>query len=584
MKTAPKTHPTPDDPQPRPAAPFCMVPQACLTPSLRLALLGAMLLMVCGCKSSVYKNWADREVFGLLKKKTSKVPNSGQHLLDITPPPPVSMKELAKNMKTVDFLGDRAYIEKDARVIALADALNFGVHRNRNYLLQKEVVYLSALDLTLTRQNFAPILSGSGSSTLDRSKVSNGVTTLVNSGTLTTSGDIGLTVLTRTGARLAADLTTDFVRFITGGLDSGNSRLAFTLSQPLLRGAGYLAASESLTQGERTVLYNIRTFTQQRKSFAVEVATQYFRAIQSRETAKNAYLGYMAFNSVVEREQAMAEANLRSRSSLGQLLQAQINFQRTWTNAIRNYEQALDDLKITLGLPVTERIVLNYKDLDDLQILTPPGTLDDAMQTALTTRLDLWNTRDRAEDATRRVLIAKQDTLPTLNAVVSHRTLDDPNVNDFSLQTRNRGVSIGLNTDLNLNQKPERNSLRAAMVTEQRTRRELELAEEQVRNAVRTGWRDLEVARKQYDFAKRGMEISMNRLEVEEAFMAEGQGTARDLIEAQRDLNTTRDLMVSTRINHNLARLQLWRDMGVLFIEKDGSWVDVLKKEKPKGE
>lgn len=584
MKTAPKTHPTPDDPQPRPAAPFCMVPQACLTPSLRLALLGAMLLMVCGCKSSVYKNWADREVFGLLKKKTSKVPNSGQHLLDITPPPPVSMKELAKNMKTVDFLGDRAYIEKDARVIALADALNFGVHRNRNYLLQKEVVYLSALDLTLTRQNFAPILSGSGAGTLDRSKVSNGVTTLVNTGTLTTSGDMGLTVLTRTGARLAADLTTDFVRFITGGLDSGNSRLAFTLSQPLLRGAGYLAASESLTQGERSVLYNIRTFTQQRKSFAVDVATQYFRAIQSRETAKNSYLGYMAFNSVVEREQAMAEANLRSRSSLGQLLQAQINFQRTWTNAIRNYEQALDDLKITLGLPVTERIVLNYKDLDDLQILTPPGTLDDALQTALTTRLDLWNTRDRAEDATRRVLIAKQDTLPTLNAVVSHRTLDDPNVNDFSLQTRNRGVSIGLNTDLNLNQKPERNSLRAAMVTEQRTRRELELAEEQVRNAVRTGWRDLEVARKQYDFAKRGMEISMNRLEVEEAFMAEGQGTARDLIEAQRDLNTTRDLMVSTRINHNLARLQLWRDMGVLFIEKDGSWVDVLKKEKPKGE
>jgi hypothetical protein len=30
--------------------------------------------------------------------------------------------------------------------------------------------------------------------------------------------------------------------------------------------------------------------------------------------------------------------------------------------------------------------------------------------------------------------------------------------------------------------------------------------------------------------------------------------------------------------------LQLWRDMGVLFIEKDGSWVDVLNKEKPKGE
>jgi outer membrane protein TolC len=562
-----------------------MVPQARLSSSPHLALLSATLLVVCGCSSGTYKKWADKEVFGLLKKKTSKVPNSGQHLMDITPPPPVSMKELAKNVKTVDFLGERAHIEKDARVISLADALNFAVHRNRSYLLQKEVVYLSALDLTLTRQNFTPILSGGGSSALDRVKVSDGVTTLVNTGTLTTSGDLGLSVLTRTGARLAADLTTDFVRFLTGGLrDTGDSRLAFTLSQPLLRGAGYLAASEALTQAERNVLYNIRSFTQQRKSFAVEVATQYFRAIQSRETAKNAYLGYMAFNTNVERQRAMFENGQGSYSQLGQLLQGQINFQRTWTSAIRNYEQALDDLKITLGLPIKERIVLDYKDLESLEILMPPGTLDDAMQTALTTRLDVWNSRDRAEDATRRVLIAKQETLPTLNAVVSHRTLDDPNRNDLTLQSRNRGVSIGLNTDLNLNQKPERNTLRAAMVAEQRARRELELAEEQVRNSVRTAWRDLEVARKQYEFAQRGMEISQKRLEVEEAFAAVGQGTARDLVEAQRDINNARDLMVSTRINHNLVRLQLWRDMGVLFIEKDGSWVDVLKKEKPKGE
>ena len=202
----------------------------------------------------------------------------------------------------------------------------------------------------------------------------------------------------------------------------------------------------------------------------------------------------------------------------------------------------------------------------------------------MTTRLDLWNDRDRAEDAARRVLVAKQGTLPTLNAIVSHRTLDDPNRNDLTLESRNRGVSIGLNTDLNLNQKPERNTLRAAMVAEQRARRDLELAEENLRSDIRAGWRDLEVARKQYEFAVRGMEISTKRLEVEEAFEAEGQGTARNLIEAQRDLNTTRNLMISTLIGHNLARLELWRDMGILFIEKDGSWVDVLKKEQPKGD
>jgi outer membrane protein TolC len=551
-------------------------------PQPSIPFIGVLLMWVPACKTSLYKNWADREVFSLLQTKSSKIPNSGKDLLDITPPPPVSMEELVKNLKTVEFLGERAYVEKDARVIGLDEALNFAVHRNRSYLLQKEGVYLAALDLTLTRQNFSPILSGNGSSVMDRTKVTDGVNTLVNTGTLATSGEVGLSLLTRTGARLAADLTTDFVRFVTGGLDSGNSRMAFTLSQPLLRGAGYLAASEALTQGERSVLYNIRTFTQQRKAFAVDVATQYYRTIQSRESAKNAHLAYMSFNNVVEQQKSLVENGQGNPSSLGQLLQAQINFQRNWVSAIRNYEQAVDDLKITLGLPVTERIVLDYKDLDDLQILTPPGSLNDALQTALTTRLDLWNSRDRVEDASRRVLIAKQETLPTLNAVVSSRVLDDPNRNDFQLQTGNRGATLGLNTDLNLNQKPERNALRAALVAEQRARRELELAEEQVRNAVRTGWRDLEVARKQYEFAVRGMEISMRRIEVETAFAEEGRNTPRDLIEAQRDLNATRDLMVATRINHNLVRLQLWRDMGILFIEKDGSWVDVLKKEKSK--
>jgi len=536
------------------------------------------------CTSATYKKWADKEVFGLLGKKASKVPNSGQSLLDITPPPPVRMEELRKSSGKADFLGDRAFVEDNARVVSLAEALNFAVHRNRNYLQQKELVYLAALDLTLTRQQFTPIFAGGGSSTLNSSKVYSGVNTLVSSSTLATSADVGFSSLTRTGARLATNLTTDFVRFITGGRDAGSSQLGFTLVQPLLNGAGYLAASEALTQGERSVLYAIRSFTQYRKTFAVEVATQYFRAIQARETARNAHLAYMAFNKTVERETAMAEANLRSKSSLGRLLQSQITFQRSWLNALRSYEQALDDLKIQLGLPVKERIVLDYKDMDELDILQPKGTLEEAVNTGLAGRLDLWNTRDRVEDASRRVLVAKQDTLPSVNSLLNYNILDNPDRTDFSLISRNRSTSLGLDLDLNLNQKPERNTMRSAQIAEQRARRELDLAEEDVRRDVRAGWRDLAVARKQYELALRGLEISTARLEVEEAFNAEGQGTAIDLVDAQRDMNTTRDLVISTRINHTLVRLQLWRDMGVLFIEKDGRWVDVLKNEKPKGE
>ncbi len=548
------------------------------------AFLTLWVLGLSACTSGFYKKWADKEVFGLLGKKASKVPNSGQAFLDITPPPPVKMEELRKNMKTVEFLGERAFLEENARVVSLAEALNFGVHRNRNYLLQKEVVYLAALNLTLIRQQYGPIMSGGGSSTLASTKAETGINNLVRTSTLTTTGNLGFSALTRTGALIATNLTTNFVRFFTGGRDAGISQLGFSLTQPLLSGAGYLSASEVLTQSERSVLYAIRSFAHYRKTFAVDVATQYFRAIQTREAARNAHLAFVAFNFVVERETAMQKENAGTKSALYRLIQSRIVFQRSWLSAIRNYEQALDDLKIQLGLPVTERIVLDYKDKDELQIIDPPGTLEEAVTAAMTNRLDLWNTRDQMEDNSRRVLIAKQQVLPSVNSLVTYNVLDNPDRNDFALVARNRSNTMGLNADLNLNQKPERNTLRSAMIAEQRSRRELELAEDVVRSAVRTGWRDLQLARKQYDLARLGMEVSTARLEVEEAFNAEGLGTAINLVDAQRDMNTTRDLMVATTINHTLVRLQLWRDMGILFIEKDGSWVDVLKKEKTKGE
>lgn len=551
-----------------------------------VASLTLLTLGLSACSTGFYKKWADRETYGILRKKASKVPNSGQAFLDITPPPPVKMEELRKNITTEEFLGDRAYLEKNARVIDLAEALDFAVHRNRPYLVQKETVYLAALNLTLVRQQYGPIISGGGSTTQASTDAVQGINNLVRTSTLTTTGNLGFSALTRTGALIATNLTTNFVRFFTGGQDSGISQLGFSLTQPLLSGAGYLSASEVLTQSERSVLYAIRNFSQYRKSFAVDIATQYFGVIQSRETARNAYLAFKAFDFVVARETAMQKENAANstKSSVYRLVQSRIVFERSWINAIRDYEQAVDDLKVNLGLPVTERVILDYKDKNNLRIIDSPGTLEEAIGVAMNSRLDLWNLRDQVEDSSRKVLIAKQQALPTVNALVNYNMLDNPDHNDFRLVPRNRSYSMGLNTDLNLNQKPERNNLRAAIITEQQARRALDLAEENIRSDVRTGWRDLQLARKQYELAKLGMEISTSRLEVEEAFNAEGLGTAINLVDAQRDMNTTRNLMVSTTINHTLVRLRLWRDMGVLFIEKDGGWVDVLNKEKPKGE
>lgn len=542
------------------------------------------LCVLAGCTQGFYKRSADREVFGIIGKKSQTVEGSDDVLLDITPPPPVKLDSLVKARNNSDFLGERAFIEKDARVLNLADALDFAVHRNRGYLGRKETVYLSALRLTLTRQQFGPVLDGGGGVFYNERQVKTGVNDFVRTSTLTTDGAVGLNYLMRTGARLALDLSTDFTRFFTGTTPRiSDSRAAATLSQPLLRGAGVLAASEPLRQDEREVLYAIRDFTQFRKEFAVNITRQYLRVLQAREAARNRDTAYRAAILSLERERALAEANLRSQSSLKQIEQGLLSYERSRITAIRNYEDQLDDLKIALGLPVTERIVLDNKELDRLQVIDPAGTLTEAQDTALITRMDLFNQRDRLQDAARKVKIAHQNTLPGVNALVNYQIGTPAGNEGLELNHRQRRVTTGLDIDLNLNTKPERNVLRSSQITEQRAERELELSEENLRSDIRGDWRNLEVARKQYDLALEGLILAEKRLEIEEALMAEGQGTARDIVESQDRLIAARDLVVSTKIDHVIARLQLWSDMGILFIQKDGRWADVLNKEKTRG-
>ena len=547
-----------------------------------------MVLLACGiggCTSGHYSKSADRETLGILRQKSSKVPNSGRGLLDITPPPPATLEELEKNMKTVDFLGERAHIEKGAKVVELADALRYGVSRNREYQGQKETLYVQALNLTLSRHQFAPIFTAAGTGTQDRNQVETGVNQFITDTTETYTGSIGFSMLSRIGTRIAADLSSDFIRFVTGGLrETTESKLAVTLTQPLLRGAGYLAVSEVLTQDERSTLYAVRDFTQYRKSFTVDLTSQYFQTLQARDKTKNAYLAYQASKQTVEREKGMQEANKRTLPSLLQLEQAMLQYQVRWLTAIQSYEQQLDDLKIQLAIPVQTPVMLDDEELKRLALADPPGTLDEALQMAMTTRLDLWNSRDSLEDANRQVRVAKQELLPTLNALVGYEVTGDPKSVGPNLDYKRRKVSIGADVDLHLDKKAERNILRAAEVNQQAARRALDLAEENVRRQIRADWRNLTLARQQYDLAVQDLELSERRLEVESDFFKEDKTTsARDLIDAQQKLINARDAVTATLITHTIARLTLWKDMGILYIMKDGGWVDVLKSESPKG-
>jgi hypothetical protein len=58
---------------------------------------------------------------------------------------------------------------------------------------------------------------------------------------------------------------------------------------------------ENLTQAEREMLYALRKFTLYRKSFSVQIATDYYHVLRNRDMALNNWNGYQSAKKNAER-------------------------------------------------------------------------------------------------------------------------------------------------------------------------------------------------------------------------------------------------------------------------------------------
>ncbi|HOL20862.1 MAG TPA: TolC family protein, partial [Candidatus Hydrogenedens sp.] len=132
-----------------------------------------------------------------------------------------------------------------------------------------------------------------------------------------------------------------------------------------------------------------------------------------------------------------------------------------------------------------------------------------------------------------------------------------------------------LNLDLPLSQKEKRNAYRTALINYERAVRELSLKEDEVKLDVRTAWRNLEQAKRNYEIAQKSVELSQRRVEEQNLLAELGRATALDLVDAQNDLTRAQNNLTSAIIAHNIARLEFWKNIGILYIKPDGKWEEI---------
>ena len=352
-----------------------------------------------------------------------------------------------------------------------------------------------------------------------------------------------------------------------------------SLSQPLLRGAGYKATLEVLTQAERDLLYSVRDFATFRREFIVGIAERYYRVLLARDQVRNNWVGYEGFRLSVEGEEKLFDEGRTTVNELGQLKQAALQAESDWVNAVSDYQQQLDELKIELGIPVDTPIVLDEDVLTDLRIIDPKVSLEQASRVALGLRPDLWSAVDRVEDANRRIDVAKIDLRPGLDVVGDYEIRGESGSATPKLDLDRRNWSAGLDIDLPFDRKEQRNNYRAALVSLEQSKRDRDLAIDQVRLQINNDWRALAQAKRNYEINLSGIEVAQSRLREQEIRRINGNAIARDIVEARRDLINAQNAASSSLVDHTLARLRLWQDMGILYITENGSWIRVLRNE-----
>jgi outer membrane protein TolC len=295
----------------------------------------------------------------------------------------------------------------------------------------------------------------------------------------------------------------------------------------------------------------------------------------NRETARNYYAGLLATNLSLEREQAFQAEGLTTLLQVGRLEQSSLQADLRWTSSITRYKRSLDNFKILIGLNADDNIML---DDEEMVLITETGmdspdiSLEQATEMAIQTRLDLYTWLDRVQDGARRIEVAANALSPALDLSLVASVPNSTTQNLGELDFENTVYTTGLDLELPLDTKLERNNYRRSLIDYDAATRDYLLALDEIKLDVLDTWRRMNEARRSYDISVTSVEINERRVEEAELRAELGLGDIQDTVDSQNDLTAAQTELVSSLIEHNIAKLEFWRDVGLLYVDDNGQW------------
>lgn len=385
---------------------------------MRWVLLAILALILSSCSRAFYRESADQEVYAAIEQRPVDV-RWDVPTIDIKPPPesrlydpynpdfppmppddPTAESYLyrANGMRGWKHWWDHGTVDSVeltdwySQLPMTAGKLLLGPERimqqaqlhSREYRTQLETLYLSSLDLTLNRFEFATQWYLTNLTNFEHFGTS-GFPTETN--TLSTNTDFGFTKNFAAGGQLLVNFANTFMWEYTGKTSSASSSISMNFIQPLLRDFGRQVRMEGLTQGERSLLYQLRIFARFRKEFYVDLAVnQYLELLQLQQLIRNQQTNVVRQEQNYSNQQAQRLAGKITLVDEDQAFTAMLQARASILQQRTALENSLDRFKLRLGLPPTVPVVIDdqmlkafqFSDpkLDDLQIEIDGQTRD----------------------------------------------------------------------------------------------------------------------------------------------------------------------------------------------------------------
>jgi len=343
--------------------------------------------------------------------------------------------------------------------------------------------------------------------------------------------------------------------------DTHTSAVRASIRQPLLRGRNSAANRSGVMSAEYSERTRRRLLHTARIRVVAGTVAAVYEVIRQREFLR------LNENSANRLRGDVAAAKARQKAGLGgpidvfraslQLGQAQDNL----TFVREAHEDALDTLRLLLGIPIGTAITVSAPLEYNLIRLDE----HEAIAISLEQRMEVAQAEDNLRESSRLELVAKHNTLPTLDLHLNYSRIgigdslgDSSNLDDGVF-----GFSLVTSSDI---------SRTTERILHERARLDIEIArrglidvQERVARQVKQQLRNLQRTESRIDIQHSQVGQAQGKLELARLKFRRGLTSNFDVIEAEAELRRAQTTLVSAVIDYVIGAYTLRAALGTLI-------------------